>query len=130
MQDIYSVQIEDFAKRHFIKGFEKKYLKHWGITLEAIIAELQRIDNLLNTDRADVIVDIDDCKIVKTKFKVFKSEESAKSSGNRCIVLWRPKKSLVSVLLVYHKNDLDVGNETDEWKKLVKNNYPDYKHLL
>jgi hypothetical protein len=49
MQSNYSVQIEDFAQRHFIKSFEKKYKGHWDITLQAIFAALERIDMLLLT---------------------------------------------------------------------------------
>jgi hypothetical protein len=29
MQGNYPVSIENFAKRHFIKGFEKKYKSKW-----------------------------------------------------------------------------------------------------
>lgn len=41
MDGNYSVRIERFAERHFIKSFEKKYKSHWGITLRAITAELR-----------------------------------------------------------------------------------------
>ncbi len=50
MQGNYSVKIEDFAQKHFIKGFEKKYNNHWDVTLKAIIFGLERIDALLQTD--------------------------------------------------------------------------------
>ena len=88
MQGNYSVKIEDFAERHFIKSFQRKYKIHWDITLRAITAELERIDMLLKTDRAETMCDVDGVKIVKTKFKVVKTKESAKTSGNRCIVAW------------------------------------------
>jgi hypothetical protein len=89
MHGNYSVQIEGFAERHFIKSFEKKYKVRWDFTLRAIIAELERIDTLLLTSRAETICDAGDIKIVKTKFRVVGTKESAKTSGNRCIVAWR-----------------------------------------
>lgn len=130
MDGNYSVRIEQFAQRHFIKGFEKKYKSHWDITLRAIIAELERIDTLLLTDRAETICDVDGVKIIKTKFKIVKSKESAKASGNRCIVAWYPDRQYVSVLLVYGKPDLSGNNETASWKRIMKDNYPDLRDIL
>ncbi len=126
----YSVQIEQFAERHFVKSFEKKYQLHWPPTLRSIVDALERIDTLLLTDRAETICDAGGIKIVKTKFRVDGTKESAKTSGNRCIVAWHPEKQFVSVLLVYTKTDLKGHNETAEWQKLVKNNYPQYRHLF
>ena len=125
-----SVQIEKFAEKHFVKKFEKKHKKHWLITLQAIIAELERIDQLLLTNRAETICDTDSLKIVKTKFRVAGTKESAKTSGNRCIVAFHTNKQFVSVLLVYSKTDIGSRNETAEWQKLIKNNYPEYRHLF
>ncbi|MCR4279690.1 MAG: hypothetical protein NUV78_03070 [Candidatus Zambryskibacteria bacterium] len=130
MQSNYSVQIEEFAERHFIKSFEKKYKSHWDITLRAITAQLERIDALLLTDKAEIICDIDGIRIVKTKFRIVKTKESAKSSGNRCIVAWHHEKQFVSVLLVYSKTDLSGHNETAEWQRIVKESYPQYRGLF
>lgn len=131
MESNYSVQIEEYAKRHFIKSFEKKYNSQWSVTLKSIIFELERVDNFLKTDRAEIICDSVDIKILKTKFRIARSKESAKSSGNRCIVAWHTKDRFVSILLVYGKTDLSSKNkETDEWKRMMKDNYPKYKHLF
>lgn len=131
MESNYSVRIEGFAEKHFIKSFEKKHKKYWDVTLRAVIFELERIDNLLLTDKAETIIDADTIKIVKTKFRIVNSKESAKTSGNRCIVAWHKKDKFVNVLLVYGKTDLSSSNkETDEWKKIIKNYYPQYKHLF
>lgn len=126
----YSVQIEGFAERHFIKSFEKKYKTHWDFTLRAIIAELERIDTLLLTSRAETICDAGDVKIVKTRFTVAGTKESAKTSGNRCVVAWHKDRQFVSVLLVYAKGDIGGTNETTGWKTVIKNNYPAYRTLL
>ncbi|OGD67530.1 hypothetical protein A2442_04165 [Candidatus Campbellbacteria bacterium RIFOXYC2_FULL_35_25] len=130
MEINYSVQIEEFAERHFIKKFKKKYNSQWDVTLKSIIFELERIDNLLKTDRAEIITD-GDIKIIKTEFRIAKSKESAKTSGNRCIVAWGKDGGSVSILLVYNKTDITSKNkETEEWKKIIKNNYSEYKHLF
>lgn len=131
MESNYSVQIEEYAKRHFIKSFEKKYNSQWSVTLKSIMFEFERVDNLLKTDRAEIIYDSFDIKILKTKFRIAKSKESARSSGDRCIVAWHTKDRFVSILLVYNKVDLSSKNkETDEWKKMIRDNYPKYKHLF
>jgi hypothetical protein len=130
MSGNYSVKIEVFAEKYFIKSFQKKHKVHWDITLRAITAELERIDNLLQTDRAVTICDINGVKIIKTKFKVVGTQESAKTSGNRCIVAWNKDKQIVSILLVYGKTDLSGNNETAQWKSLIKENYPEYSKIL
>jgi hypothetical protein len=131
MESNYSVQIEGFAERHFIKSFKKKYNNQWDVTLRAIIFELERIDNLLLTNKASIIIDDVDIKIIKTEFKIAGSKESAKTSGNRCIVAWHKNDNFVSILLVYSKTDLSSGNkETDEWKRMIKDNYPQYSKII
>ncbi|MDO8729294.1 MAG: hypothetical protein Q7K26_05435 [bacterium] len=130
MQGNYSVQVERFAERHFIKSFERKHKSHWDVTLRAIIAELEHIDMLLLTDRAEIICDVDGIKIVKTKFRVFGTRESAKTSGNRCIVAWHQEKQFVALLLVYSKTDLSGHNETAEWQRIIRDNYPQYRDLF
>ena len=130
MQDLFSVDITNFAQKYFIKSFRKKYRSHWDATLVAIISSLERIDSLVQTDRGEIITRAGDIQIVKVSFSVAKSKESASSSGNRCIVAWNVAACLVSILLVYHKNDLSGHNETAEWKKLIKENYPEYRDLM
>ncbi len=125
-----SVLIEQFADSHFVKTFAKKHKQHWDVTLDAIVAGLERIDTLLETDKATMICDVDGVQIIKTEFRVVGTKESAKTSGNRCIVAWHVEKQQVSVLLVYGKTDITSRGETAAWKKLVKDNYPEYKHLL
>jgi hypothetical protein len=47
MEPNFSVQIEPFAERHFIKSFEKKYKSSWDSTYQSIVEMLERIDALL-----------------------------------------------------------------------------------
>ncbi len=130
MQTNFSVQFEKFAESHYIKGFEKKYKSHWDTTKKAIIAALERIDALLLTDRAETISVKGDLKLIKTKFRVDGTKESAKTSGNRCIVVCDTKNRDVVVLLVYGKTDLSGHNETAEWQIIIRDNYPEYCHLF
>lgn len=100
------------------------------MTLKAIVAGLERIDLLITTSRAETICDVDGIKIIKTEFRVDRTKESAKTSGNRCIVAWNKEKQFVAALLVYSKTDIASNNETAEWKRIVKENYPEYRHLM
>ncbi|MFM2339425.1 MAG: hypothetical protein RLZZ360_61 [Candidatus Parcubacteria bacterium] len=124
------VVIEDFATSHFLKSFAKKYKHHWDVTLDAIIAELTRIEALLQTDKATIISETETIKIIKTQFRVVGTKESAKTSGNRTIVAWHTEEHRVSVLLVYSKTDLASKNETAAWQKLITEHYPEYSNIL
>ena len=130
MSTKYSVMVEHFAERHFIKNFKKKYKKAWDITWQAVNEELKRIDSLFETSIAEIIIDNENIKIVKTQFRVAGTKQSRKSSGNRYIIAVQKDISMVYVLLVYHKNDLGNGSETIKWKQVIKNNYEQYKGLF
>ncbi|OGZ28905.1 MAG: hypothetical protein A2562_03960 [Candidatus Nealsonbacteria bacterium RIFOXYD1_FULL_39_11] len=131
MSTNYSVEVESFAERHFIKNLKKKYKNAWEVTWRAVVEEFKRIDSLIKeTKIAETIVDLAEVKIVKTQFRVVGTNESRKSSGNRCIVAVYKTTSTIHVLLVYHKNDLNSANETACWKQLVKESYPQYARLL
>ena len=126
----YSVLVDSYVERHYLKNFKKKYKGAWDITWRAIIEELKRIDSLSQTSIAEMIVNKDDVKIVKTEFRIAGTNKSRKSSGNRCIVAVHKDMNMVYVLLVYHKNDLGNGNETARWKQAIKENYDQYGHLF
>lgn len=131
MSTNYEVNIEPFADRHFIKTFAKKYKKAWDLTLSALIREFQSFDVILEKTIAEEITDKNaDVVICKTEFKISGTQESRHGSGNRCIVAKHKNTNKICVLLVYHKNDLGGGNETTNWKGIIKENYPDYSNLL
>lgn len=130
MSTEYVVIVESFADRHFIKNFEKKYKGAWSVTWKAIEEELKRFDSLLATSITETIVDGKSIKICKTEFRIARTRESRKSSGNRCIIAVHKDTSTVHILLVYHKNDLGTSNETARWKELIKRSYPEYRELL
>ena len=131
MSTNYEVAIESFAKKHFIKTFSKKYKKAWNFTLSALVREFQSIDVILEKDIAEEITDKNaDVVICKTEFRVQGTQESRHGSGNRCIVAKHKNTNKVCVLLVYNKNDLGGGNETANWKRIIKENYSEYENLL
>ena len=125
-----SVELEQFAESHYVKTFEKKHKQHWDRTLRSICDGLERIEQLLQFDKAETICDAGTIKIIKTKFRIDGTKESAKTSGNRCIVAWHVDIIKVRILLVYGKTDIVSKNETAAWKRLVKENYPEYKNLI
>lgn len=88
------------------------------------------MDLLFETSIAETIVTTAIIKICKTEFRVAKTQESRHGSGNRCIVAVHKDTCMVHVLLVYHKNDLGGHNETVEWKKTIRDNYPEYANIL
>ena len=126
----YSVEVECFSERHFIKKFQKKYKNAWNITWRAIVEEFKRVDSLLDTSIAETIVRNNNIKIIKTEFRIAGTKQSRKSSGNRCIVAVHQDTKIVHVLLVFHKPDLGKGNETAKWKQVIKENYKQYKDLF
>ena len=127
----YSVEVECFAERHFIKKFQKKYKNAWDVTWRAIVEEFKSIDSLLDSSIAETIVENDNRRIIKTEFRIAKTQQSRHGSGNRCIIAVHRDTQVVYVLLVYHKNDLTgKGNETEKWKRIIRKNYRQYKDLF
>lgn len=127
----YAVIVAPYAERHFITKFKKKYKKAWDVTWVAMHEEFKRIDALIaNTRIAEVIAATGTIRIVKTEFRVHGTQESRHASGNRCIMAIHKDTAIVHVLLVYNKNDLSDGNETAQWKILVKENYCEYTKIL
>lgn len=128
----YNVVFEPFAERHFMKSFAKKYKSKWMKTRDYIEFMCGRIDNVLESQRADLIASsLDGCyRLVKLDFAIFGIKMSPKRSGNRCILCVDDRLGLVRVLLVYAKTDLPSRNETQEWKRLVKDEYGDVKEIF
>jgi hypothetical protein len=131
----YSIFIEPFATRHFINSFVKKYKGHqWNITITAIREILTRYDNIaphnISTDsKLDIICPCNGYILVKLDFKIAGSNISAKSSGNRVVAAVNSANKVIKILLIYSKNDIGPPNETAKWKKIVSENYPEFKNL-
>ena len=97
----YRVEFEDFAKRHYVKKFLKKYKDKWIATELTIIAVCEHIDNMFLYDRADIISENGIYKLVKLDFAVEGTHTSPKTSGNRCVLFVDESTHLVKILLVY-----------------------------
>jgi hypothetical protein len=127
----YELTIEDFALKHYVKAFEKKYKKAWDITLFALQREFQSFDVLLQKSIAEVISDKSkEVCICKVEFKISGTQESRHGSGNRCIVALNKGNKKIHLLLVYHKSHLGNGNETLAWKSMVREDYPQYGEFV
>jgi len=133
--DGYSVFIEDFADRHYIRSFAKKYKgKQWEITLTAIKEILARYDNIApqnhSTDsKLDIICPCNGYILVKLDFRIAGSNVSAKSSGNRVIAAIDTVNRIIKILLVYSKNDIGPPNESARWKNMIAQYYEEFKKL-
>lgn len=133
----YGIVVEHFAERHFIKSFKRKHRGAWEVTWTGIEEMFRRFDSLLETSAAETIIDsatqgdgMNRVRICKTEFRIVGTKESRHASGNRCIVALHDDTRVVHVLLVYGKTDLGNGNETAQWKQIVKTNYPEYRKLF
>jgi hypothetical protein len=115
----YRVQFEPFTKRHYVKKFQKEYKNKWLATERTIIAVCERIDNMLQYSRADLISTAGCYKLVKLDFAVEGTRISPKASGNRCILFVDEDIREVKILLVYSKNDISSPNETQKWKAII-----------
>ena len=127
MSTSYTIIVERFAERHFIKSFSKKYKGAWDITWTGILAQFRSFDELFKSSIAETIVRDSGLKICKVEFRVYGTQVSRHSSGNRCIVAIHENTNTISVLLVYGKTVLSGHNETVEWKRLVAQNYEEYR---
>jgi hypothetical protein len=126
----YNVVFAEFAERHFIKSFKKKYKNAWDSTLIALRFEFGNFDLLFQKSIAEKITDAPTISICKTEFKIAGTNMSRHGSGNRCIVAVNKETFTIHILLVYHKNDLGHGNETAKWKQIIKENYLNYRAML
>jgi hypothetical protein len=129
---LYSIHIWQYAERHFIKTFEKKYPRAWDITLKAIFVLLERVDEfLLKTSKAEKICTCNEWRrhILKCEFAVAGTRESPHGSGNRYIVYMDEERCECHILLVYCKSDYN-GQETTWWKQQIKENYPELKSIF
>jgi len=123
----YTVSFSDFCVKKHKKYFLRKYKKLWDKTEESIINSLERLVNLEKTDVLDVICDTNTKKIfAKYSFKIAKTNSSAKTSGNRCILEVCNNKRCVRILFIYNKDKhipSKEKNETEWWKKVISDEF-------
>lgn len=126
----YKVIIEDFSESHYLKKIKKKYKKSFDAPWQAFEFMLSKFDLMLQRGHTNEIVRLNEnLAIYKTEFKIL-PHESSKSSGNRCILVQDIERQEIRVLLVYHKGDILGGKETVWWKKMIKENYKEFRDCL
>lgn len=128
----YTVLFRPFTDRHYLRTFAKKYKNAWDKTLRSLVVEFTFANVLFEKSVAETIyISTDnDIRICKTEFKILGTEVSRHASGNRCIIAIHTSTASVHVLLVYSKGDIGGSNETAQWKKVIKDTYPEYRNLL
>lgn len=130
MSTKYEVIVDSFAERYYLKGFRRKYKKSFEAPWGAFLFMLQKFDLMLERENTSVISDsAKNILVCKVKFKILPNE-SAKTSGNRCIVVVDKNKYQVRVLLVYSKNDIKGKQETLWWKNKIKRNFSNLENSL
>lgn len=114
---LYAVVVEEYARRHFIKGFERKFPgRAWEVTLAALTGLCARMDAVVESDPGAVMHACGNRQVVKLDFAVAGRGESPKSSGNRAVVFVDHDKRECRMLLVYAKTDVRGHNETAWWR--------------
>lgn len=128
----YRVVFSDFAKRHFVKRFDKSYKgKQWLFTQKSIFAQLKRVHAIQQSQQVDELKSTAECILFKYDFAVAQTHVSAKASGNRCIVFLDTASQTQTVLLVYGKTDLPKNQqETAYIYSTVSGEYPDFWERL
>ena len=130
--NLLSVKYEDFAQRHFRSTFVKKYApKWWNATERSIFYDLQRLrilgNNTQKTDQLDELKYYDCHWLAKYDFKVAGTKVSKKDSGNRCIIYIDDKLNQLSILMIYHKDNLPKNkSETQYIMDTVQKEYKEY----
>lgn len=114
------VVFAQYAERHFLKDFEKRYRgRQWQVTLESILADIGRVkkrDNVLQqTQQVDELWHKGDKWIFKYDFAVAQTRKSAKASGNRCVVFMDAKKNEAQILLIYAKDNVPKKMGEQKW---------------
>lgn len=125
----YVVLVSEYAKKHFMKSFIRKY-KTWDATFIEINNMLSHIDTFLLSTKAEKIHICDSWYLAKCEFKIVWSNESAKTSWNRIIVFVDEERKHSEILLIYSKTDVSWANETTWWEQEIKNNHKEIYDLF
>lgn len=123
----YRIFFSDYAKRYYIKRFEKDYKgRRWDVTLDSIFQDLKRIHALQKGQQVDELNHGNGCKLFKYDFAIAQSGKSPKNSGNRCVALLDEKAHRIDILMVYGKGDIPKNmGETQFIRSTIKKSLPD-----
>lgn len=129
---LYGVIFSEYAKTHFLKEFKKKYKgKVWDYTELSLRQDLSRLS--MENNKTQYSSQVDELKyknpfyIVKYDFKIAGTKESTKTSGNRCICHIDSITKIITILLIYNKNDLPKNQgETEYIFKTIREHFKEY----
>ena len=135
--ELFSVSYTDYSKRHYLKDFQKKYKgKQWDYTEKSIMLDLSRLRMENNTTQSSSQIDelkYNDHKLIaKYDFKIALTNESTKTSGNRCVLYIDEEKSLIKILLIYNKNHLPKNKDETKFimDEITTNYHNKYDELI
>ena len=130
---IFRVTWSEYSDKHFRKSFAKEYKgKIWTVTEMSILADLSRIaQNLQETNQIDELRSDGRRWLFKYDFRIAKSKNSAKSSGNRCLCFLDLSSAEIKILLIYKKTDCPKNQGETQWLKSVySDQFPDFASKL
>ena len=120
----FRVVYNDFAKRHFLKNFEKKYKgKLWKLTETGYLSDLARLGLVESptqfSQQIDELWREGNKWIFKYDFRIFGSKVSSKAAGNRIVGVLDADKGEIEIFLIYNKTDLPKNTAETEYIKGV-----------
>ncbi len=124
--DGFVVILEEFAKKHYCKDFEKR--ASWKITWVGLEQTFARFNAEALAGKLEPPIKISEDRtlfLYKYSFRLADENKSAKASGNRLIFVCDYSKHIIRILLVYNKNHVQGSRETDWWMGLI---YDEYDH--
>lgn len=126
----YRLLVCEYANRHYIKSFEKKYKSAWKETWMFIEILCGKIDKYMSTTKVEKIHICDNQYIAKCEFTIAWLNTSAHASWNRIIVYVNELTSEVYILLLYMKTNISWNNETQWWQQEIKDNYQEIAKIF
>ena len=134
---LFSVIFTQYAQRHYLNEFKKKYKgKIWDYTEESIIQDISRLRIKNNTTQESNQIDEYKYKegewLAKYDFKIAGTKMSSKASGNRCILYINDEKDIVEILMIYAKTNLPKNKDETKFimDELSKNYDNKVKNLI
>jgi len=134
--NLFTVEFSNYAKRHYLKTFEKEYKgKQWDITVDSIIQDMARFktrdSDLQKTQQVDELWQKGSYWVFKYDFRVAQTKESTKSSGNRCVAFLDNVANRIMILIIYGKGDLPKNSGEEVFiEQTLNKEFPDYMRLV
>lgn len=126
----YSLLVCEYANKHYINSFKKKYKSGWKETWGFIDIMCCNIDKYLTTTKVEKIFICDNQYIAKCEFTIAWSNISTHASWNRIIIYVNELTKEVHILLLYMKTNIWWTWETSWWKEEIKDNHKEIAKIF